>query len=440
MARTTQASPFFPGKPVPPKHFVGRSMEIAAAFDQINNRSHMAIWGGPGLGKSSFLELLTSPQVWKEHGLESDLSQAVIVLLSCESINPFTSSGFWQEVLSCLKDELESEPALQTEIQSFLDKGQTTKESLRQILRKLGKKHNKFLVLLVDDYHIALIPNQQYSEPDMEVFLSECRNLAVHSQERQYLSMIVTSLKRLSELGMKLNPNASPWYNHYLFQPLKPFSDQEVDQLIIKVLNIDIQAAQTFKPVILAIAAGHPGLLQIVGSLLFRKLRTGELPNEEAIIKEVESTTKQIFQNIWDRCSEQEQTLLMLLALFNLKGRLHKKVKFDLSGIDLIFTQKERDFSNLEEQGIVVSVEKEGKRVYSLASSIMQQWIIQEIWNTDNDLLHKRQHVFINLMSREQVEKVTNAINWLWKHKDEVPSNVEWIVKVIAALPSGLIL
>ena len=48
-------NPFFPGKPVPTESFIGRKSEINFAFDQIYNRSHFAIWGGPGMGKSSFL-------------------------------------------------------------------------------------------------------------------------------------------------------------------------------------------------------------------------------------------------------------------------------------------------------------------------------------------------------------------------------------------------
>ncbi|MDJ0616860.1 MAG: hypothetical protein QNJ63_08965 [Calothrix sp. MO_192.B10] len=112
-------------------------------------------------------------------------------MLNCESIYPFTPSGFWREVLSLLKDKLNNTPALQAEIAQLIQEGNTTKDSLRQILRTLGKQ-NRFLVLLVDDYDVALQENEKYTHDEMEQFLSECRNLAVHCRERQYLSMIVT--------------------------------------------------------------------------------------------------------------------------------------------------------------------------------------------------------------------------------------------------------
>ena len=152
-------NPFIVGKPVPPERFVGRESEIAAAFDQIYNRSHLAIWGGPGMGKTSFLQKLESPQAWEDHGMDS--SQALIIRFSCESIVPFTPSSFWGEILNLLREKLESESALQAEIDTILQAGEKTKDSLRQVLRKLGRQ-SKYLVLLIDDFDVALDTNEQY--------------------------------------------------------------------------------------------------------------------------------------------------------------------------------------------------------------------------------------------------------------------------------------
>ncbi|BAZ27187.1 hypothetical protein NIES4073_81040 [Kalymmatonema gypsitolerans NIES-4073] len=431
-------NPFVVAQPVPAERFVGRTSEIEAAFDQIFNRSHLAIWGGPRMGKSSFLEKLASPLVWEERG--EDPSNAVIVLFSCESINPFTASGFWQEILSIMRDNLDSEPELQTDIETILSGGQTTKDSLRQVLRKLGKK-GKFLVLLVDDYDAALRENEQYTQTDMEAFLSECRNLAYHCQERKYLSMIVTSLKRLNELGPPLSPSKSPWYNHYLFQSLKPFTEAEVERLLGILYTPELQEIiRKLQEAIREIAGGHPALLQTAGFFLYRELRDSQeqAPDAQAFARKFESDTRQIFQNIWERCSEVEQTLLMLMALVRLQGRLHKR-HYDLSDIDRILSQKERDLTNLEEQGVITRQVKNGKTEYSFTSSIMERWVIQELGNSDEPLLKKRQKVFLNLMSHEQADKVANAIRWLWKHKNEVPSTLEWFGKVSAALPKGAI-
>ncbi|MBD2203086.1 AAA-like domain-containing protein [Calothrix sp. FACHB-1219] len=432
-------NPFTVGQPVSPEKFVGRTTEISAALDQIYNHGSLAIWGGPGMGKSSFLEKLAAPQYWEEFPGQS--SKAVIVLLSCQTIQPFNALNFWREVLTILKDELHNEPNLQADIEKLLAAGQTTKDSLRQVLQKLGQQ-KKFLVLLLDDYDAALYPNEQYTEADMETFLSECRSLAYHARERKHLAIIVTSLKRLNEIGPKLNPNASPWYNHYLFQSLKPFTNHDFDQLL-QHANLSIEPQ--LKEAIREITGGHPTLLQIACSLLYREVKKGEgtILDVTAFAQNFESDTKQIFQNIWDRCSEVEQTLLMLMALSGLKGRLHKKIKFDMSDIDLIFTQKVRELTNLEEQGVITRTKNTNGqaeiREYSFTSSIMERWVIQEIWNTNETALQQRKKVFLNLMSHQQLEKFTTDSQWLWQHKDEIPTILEWFGKISAALPKGAI-
>lgn len=423
-------NPYHVGQPVPPADFVGRTSEVAAAFDQIYNRSNLAIWGGPGMGKTSFLELLASPQVWNKYG--QDPSSAVTVLFSCQAISPFTAAGFWQQVFMVLHDGLDNQPQLQGEVKAVLEQGKANKDSLRRILRQLGKQ-NQFLLLLVDDYDAALHTNDSYSEAEMEAFVSECRSLAYHSRERKHLAMIVTSLKRLNELGPPLNPVSSPWYNHYLFQSLKPFTQEGIERMLGKI-PLEPQLIDAMRD----IAGGHPTLLQIAGSVLYRELMSGKKPNPEAFANNFASSTQQVFQTLWLRCSEVEQTLLMLMALVGLKGRLYR-MRYDLSDLDLIFSQRERELINLEEQGIIVSKTQAQKRVYCFTSVIMERWVIQEISNSDDPSLQQRQKVFLNLMSHAQAQRVTLAIRWLWQHKEEIPSLLEWFARVSAALPQGAV-
>ncbi|MFK0730880.1 MAG: AAA family ATPase [Gloeotrichia echinulata HAB0833] len=418
-------NPFVIGKPVPPERFVGRTFEIAVAYAHISQRGHLALWGGPGMGRSSFLELLASPEVWEQHG--EDPSQTVIVLVNCENINPFTPSGFWREVLTVLKDNLENLPALQTEIDKFLANEQTTKDTLSQVLQKLGKQ-KKFLLLLVDDFDAALHKNEQYTEANMQQFLSEIRSLAVHSPAGKHLSMVVTSLNRLNELGPQLNFNASPWYNHYLFQSLKPLTDKEVKQLL---QPLAIHKKPELREAIREIAGGHPRLLQIAGFLLHEiERRTSNKPDPQAFIKEFESRNKQLFQFIWTRCSEVEQGLLMLIALSGLKGRLHKNRTFDLSDIDLIFSIRERELTNLEEQGVIIRTIEEGKPIiYSFTSAMMEQWVIQENWLTKDASIKEREKVFAKLVSTKQL----GQINWFWNHRNNLLDGVEFFGKLVDA-------
>jgi hypothetical protein len=420
-------NPFFPGKPVPTESFIGRKSEINYAFDQIYNRSHFAIWGGPGMGKSSFLRKLANKQIWTEYGL--DPSQGIPVILNCQSQNliPFTPGGFWRESVSLLHDKLDSEPQLQVEIKPLLEKT-VTGDSLRQALRILGRK-NKFLLLLVDDFDAALVTNNQYTENEMETFLAQCRSLAVHAEESEHFSMIVASLQRLNELGPKLNPNASPWYNHYVFQPLTLFTTEELVELLT------IIRPPTLRHEIINITGGHPTLVQTAGFFLYRELQNGNNANINSFAGNFERDTQQIFQTIWRRCSSKEQVLLMLIALLDMGGHIGE-LKFKLKGIGRIFTQDERSLIRLEEQGVITSSLRDNEKFYSFTSPLMKKWVIQEILQTPEQSIRDREKEFMNLISHGQVNKVKEVVTWLGKHPEQVGSVLDWITKVVPVFPA----
>ncbi|MFM6080338.1 MAG: ATP-binding protein, partial [Dolichospermum sp.] len=307
------ANPFFTNIPVPPEYFIGRTSEITAAFDTIHARSHLAIWGGPGMGKTSYLDKVACPQTWVEYGLDS--SPAVIVLFSCQSLYPFTTAKFWAEILTIMDDKLEYEPELQAEIRN-LRGNNITNETLRQAITRLGRK-NKFLVLLVDDFDAALETNGEYTESDREIFLAQCRSLAVYGANRR-LTMIVASLQRLNEIGPPLKPNASPWYNHYLYQSLKKFDYQETEQLL-SIFPPELRTG------IRNITGSHPTLIQIAGFLLNIAKQQGEEVDINKFNSDFERDTRQIFEIIWKRCNDQQKTLLMLILLLDLEGHLGQK-------------------------------------------------------------------------------------------------------------------
>ncbi|NER20604.1 MAG: ATP-binding protein [Symploca sp. SIO1B1] len=411
-------NPFTVGQPVPPERFVGRETQLATAFDQICSRSNLAVWGGPGIGKTSFLRLLTYPKVWQEQGQEP--ATAVIVLLDCLSIQPFSAHSFWRKILSLIKDQLDGNATLQTDIEQLLGKDRVVSNDLVPILRQLGED-NKFLVLLIDDYDAALRTNDSYNKADIEAFLYGCRNLANSEQESKYISMIVASSRRLTELGPPLTPGQSPWYNHYLFLRLKPFTDREFDALLAGML-----ITPALRDKIREIADGNPTLVQNAGYLLYQELRASEVPDSHTFAREFQSATEHFFQATWERCNEIEQILLMLIALCSLEGRLGNK-RYSLKDIENIFSQKELEINALENRGIIKREEQAGKTTYSFASSLMGWWIVKKIQNSTEKELQQRQLGFLNLMNHKQAENIGTAIRWIWKNKDKVPPVLEWL-------------
>ncbi|NEP78587.1 MAG: NACHT domain-containing protein [Okeania sp. SIO3B3] len=414
-------NPFTVGQPVLPEKFVGRTSEIDTAFERIKYRGHTAIYAPPGMGKTSLLKYLASSQAWKKQKL--DLSKAVIVFLSCYSITPFTPSGFWVKVLTVMRDKLDGEPELQAEIEILLEERKNILEvkDIRYILRMLGERE-KFLMLLVDDYDLALQSNDQYTETDMLTFLSGSRNLAVHSPEAQYITTVVTTLRGLDELGPRLPRGGSPWYNHYLYIDLKPFTETEVD----KLLALGIPITSELKEAIQKLTGGHPALLQIAGYLLYKHLKVGEFSNYEELIVNFESETRELFQRTWYQYNEKQQIMLILIALSALKNHSRKKMPFDLSDINRTLAQKEKfELADLEERGVIVCEDKEKKQDYSFSLLAMEHWVIQEASSTDEVSIKNRKK-FPNLMNRRQAEKLSQAIKWLRKHQEELPTFLEY--------------
>jgi AAA ATPase domain len=421
-------NPFTVGRPVTPDNFMGRTSEIATALDQIISRGNLALWGGPGLGKSSFLTLLADPSQWLMRGY--DATGAIFIQLNCLGISPFSAAGFWREILQQLAD-LAPEPQ-QAPIAALLTANPSTKEDLRSALRRLGKAGH-YLVLLIDDYDAALQPHPSYSDNDIAAFVSDCRNLCSHSMERAYFSMVVTTLRRLNELGPRLQPGSSPWYNHYLFLPLKPFTEGDVTALLA-----GLPMTPGIRDGIKEMSDGHPALLQNAAHLLYRELRSGKWPDVKDFAQDFRTATSQIFESQWNLANEVEQTLMMLIALMNLQGRLQKKL-YDMGDIPVVFSQKERELLNLVDQGILVPRARTGELGYAFASSMLEWWVVEELENSNEDWLTARQKIFLNLMSHRQAQTVTNAIRWLWQHKDQLPPILEWFVKVSSAFPKGLI-
>lgn len=419
-------NPFYVGGPVPPDYFFGRNSEVRIAFDQISRRAHLAIYGSPGMGKSSLLRYLASPIVWQSRG--RDATKAFIISINCTGISPFTPSGFWREILSRLQDEVEGDDSLQTEIKQLLQEERVEKGDLRRMLRKIGQR-DKFLLLLLDDYDAALHPNDQYTESQMLTFLSEFRDLAVHSNEGKYLSTIVTTFRRLNELGPTITPGGSPWYNHYLFRLLRPLPPNEVNTRLAIPISGNLRAG------VLDIIDGHPALLQNAGYLLYDTILAGQTPNIQSFTRDFESATEQYFRDTWRFSTEEEQILLMLIALVRLQGRLNRNTRYALGDIDLVFSQRSRELIDLEERGVILRTLDEGKTVYIFNSSMMEWWVIQEIYNTNEAQLEGREKVFLNLMSREQAGTVKKAIRWVWQHRDVVQSLV-WIIRKLGGDPT----
>ncbi len=425
------SNPFWVGTPVPPKKFIGRKGYIDEAFDLIEQRSHLAISGADGMGKTSLLRYLESPQCWELQGYNSQ--NAIVIYLNCSEIIPFFPTLFWRKIIDCIKEKAPVNSPLMTTVDKELASDNINKESLRNILRVIGKEE-LFLLALIDEFDVIFRSNENYTVPEQTQFLIEFRNLCVNSDEGRYFPTIITSHKSLTDLGEIILPSGSPWYNYYFFDPLKPFKKAEVDALLAQ-LPQDWPASLTEG--IREISGNHPALLQNACFLLYSLWRSGEKQDIENFTRRFIGSTEYIFKNAWELSGDSEKMLMILLALANLDGRLDQNRRYSIDGIDIIFSQRERDLRELEERGLVKFVQG-SKHQYQFSSSVMEWWVIKEIENCKNEEeLEQRQKVFSNL-SRKQLEQIKSVTKQIWQRKDIIKSLVKYSGEMIRAFTSGV--
>jgi tetratricopeptide (TPR) repeat protein len=417
-------NPFTVGQLMPPSRFIGRTAELATAFDQLSSYGHLNVWGGPGMGKTAFLQQLSSPDFWQQHGF--DPSPLVVILVSCLSVTPpFTAANFWFEVLSLLHDELDDLPDVQSEVNDLLSQEKFSIRSIRQILRRLGK-HNKWLILLIDDYEEAMQPHEQYQDGEIELFLTEQRSLAYSSTQRQQISMVVATSRPLGELNFPTKPDRSPWFNHYLFLPLRSLSRTEAEALLSP-----ISMPPALQETVWETAGGNPTLLQLAGSLLYTELRSGRLLETDEFCQSFLNQAEPYFQHVWTKLNDIEQILLILIALRNLVNRSQKREEMNLGEIDRLLNQRERELMHLMYWGILAKHPHSSEMNYTFSSSLMEWWLLKQLQENNSESSSYRSSVLSSLTNYEQKQYgsdiLTHILHLVWQHASLNLSISDWL-------------
>jgi hypothetical protein len=408
---------FYPDQSVPPEKFVGRESEISTIFDRINNRGHTAIYGSSGMGKTSLLQYIEYPKSWEERGL--DFSEALIVYHSCESLS--TPKSFWQEVLQELKNKIQGDTDLQVKIDDVLKLEIIEIRDIRQILRQIGTR-NKFLLLLLDDYHGILRTRKEYNKNDeksteMQTFLSGLRSLTGYSTENQYFSTVVVTFKKLDELGPELPRGGSPWYNHYSYIPLKPFNQDDINNHFFnRERHFFISIPENVsKEKVLEMTGGYPGLLQCTG-YIFSKCDPVDV---DTLKKKLRDDAYKIFKDIWNNFDKNERKILELILIDNSKGKKLGGNYYSCARIGKEFSKNKSILDDLKDKKIINQVQQHNK--YNLTSSLMKDFI-EDKFEDKNVSNAKDRKIVINLFIikitlgqwkqfKQKIQPLTNLIS-----------------------------
>jgi hypothetical protein len=247
----------------------------------------------------------------------------------------------------------------------------------------------------------------------MEAFLSGLRNLAVHNTEGQYFSTVVAAFQKVDELGPEIPRGGSPWYNHYLYVDLKPFSQEDIDNYFFNpdghfFISIPDNIS---KKEVLEMTGGYPILLQRAGYIFSQSDRDIDINTFKA---EFKNQTEYIFKDIWRELTVGEQQLLQLVVIDNFNGKVSGKL-YAVDDIDKVFREHRSKLTTLQQKGVIYKNPEQNK--YNFSSSLMQDLVVKEFCESISD--PKNRKIFLDLyfgkMTTQQRDQVKEFVPFLIK-------------------------
>ena len=414
--RNAFKNPYHVGNFVPAKDFIGRKEEFTIVLSQILNSSHWVFYGSRAMGKTSFLKYLAAPQTWQKQDESNFLvNNYFFVYLNCKSIDNFTFSIFWQEILN----ELESNTDfMRPEINQFLQESDLNKNHVKQILQQIKNK-DRFLVLLLDNYDEIL------------KFLREFQYLKEHELGNR-LSTIMTASKPLSEV-------ASKDMHDYLAHPSKPFKtfgNVEIVDLWSRMPD-SLKKREDLRKIVQEVTGGYPALIQMLCFSLYNQLKnltkeqTPTIETFKTLESEFNDLAEKTLRYIWESLNDTQKGLLILIALYDVGGKIDKK-DYYVGDIEDILTDSKykSNIENLKTRGIILfnSVKsekniKQKKEVYYFAASAMREWTIREIAGTSQTEVSERERILLIMTKGQldtQLSNIKNAMNLIGENFETV--------------------
>lgn len=373
-------NPFFVGSGVPRESFVGRTSLVAELLSSVGHGGHTAIYGEMGMGKTSLLKHISSADVLAEFGLSS--SGSATIYFDCQAIAPFTPSRFASALLEEVSKQLavRSSTGVLRSLQRKLS-GTSELEELQRMLSQSGPP----VVLLLDEFGTTLQAGESCTQSDILKFQSALRGLALSSPR---ISVVVTTKRRLSELMPEITSAGSPLYNHFRSLPLRPFTNEEVNEAAARMPAELEPLTEEEQRWLGFLGGGYPYVVEAVLSLLFR-LRTSNRRFElKTATTELALEVDPFFSALWQGFDKYERIALCRMAVARYAEYLQPQPQFELTPNQL-YTKHAR---SLTERGIVQmpsSPPSQGATDESpkIASGLLEFWVIRKVSTLSPDEL-----------------------------------------------------
>jgi hypothetical protein len=369
---TNQVNPFIFDKPVSPDHFIGREEVIYNCYQKLAGRARtsIAVSGGMGLGKTSLLHYLAHTAQKEKWG--QFYTNLIFIYFSCATIERFTPTHFWQQILRALKQG-ENNQILHKQIDKLLQQTEISALDFGRLLYLLSQ-HQLTLVLQLDDFD-WLINTKRASREVIIQFLNGLR--ALLSRPDYTLTAVIVTRPPLTEDCRNFLGPGSPFYNIFFSQPLPLFTTNEINALIkLALTDTGIEFNQADRDFLCRLAGTYPILLQMASFYLFEEYKEASHNSQtyERVTKDFETSSHPYFLCFWNETSPLQQAILNLIILRYL---MQYQLQIDLTTgqIDDVFQNYEYELLLLTEDGLIQKTEDS----YQIFSDVFAWWIVRKM-------------------------------------------------------------
>lgn len=406
-------NPFFYGTPIDTKHFLNRQKTISRVVSRIlNGGQSTAIVGEPRMGKTSLLEYLASPEncndLYSEQGNSLIFKIVDIQMLS----GKFNQSEFWEQALVPIVEKIiEANPdTLLAKHYQLCRENQFGTFTLERFFKQLQQDKWR-LVLLMDEFDLLL----HHPVLNSAEFFGSLRALV--SRSCGALAVVIASRQSLATLNFKtqeFNPTGSPYFNIFAEVNLGAFPNKDVAALLNRA---DTHFSSADRRYIVAVAGGHPYLLQVAASAMWDET-IGEssdpyrryLSVGQRIYQEVRSHFADTWR-VWSPATRKAVTTIAIAQVpYLLKNREFLTQAF-IKGLP--------DFSpeinDLKTIGLVA--EDDGIDGCVITQGAMLWWLADELLRTvRNDTIFEswlRDQEFVGLLTRKEISYLNEAAKFI---------------------------
>jgi hypothetical protein len=363
-------NPFTFGNPIRnPARFYGREEDIRQIVNWLRSSAHesTSIVGERRIGKTSLLKYLDKTEVAASLGLSPE--EYCMVYIEFQGLTDITPRRFWDRVLHKMERSI-CLPDLAPEIQQVRQQDTFDLFDLEDLFEVIGDA-GLTTVLLMDEFEYVT-QNSNFA-PD---FFGGLRTLAIH----QNLPLVTATRRELVDLCHSDELKGSPFFNIFANVVLRPFSREDVYELLDGYLaETDLALSEREKKLVIGLGGGYPFFTQMAGHYLVEAKQKGLA--DDALLRDVVTNfdvqSDSHFTYMWSHSSESEKITLLAVISLN-RQKPSKKTTPNIENLANIHSRAHLDVPELVKRGLLL--ENCLEATCSLLSPSLERWIAREIY------------------------------------------------------------